>query len=318
MPGFGEFEFIAELLAPLAADGAFDLTDDAALLPPLPDGEAFVVTKDAMVEGTHFRPDDFADLIARKLLRVNLSDLAGMGARPVGYLMALSLDAGRDRSWLQSFCEGLAQDQRAYDIGLFGGDTTSTAGLLTLSLTALGTVSRGRELRRNGARPGDTVWVTGTLGDAAMGLQELRNPSGVDEKYGAYLASRYWLPRPQVTAGLALGGHATACLDISDGLLADLGHIARQSGCGIDVELEHIPLSAAGRAAVRARPGLEMLALNGGDDYELAFTLPEGASPPDAGEVRFTCIGRVVDGESVTVLRQGEIVPIDNPGWRHF
>lgn len=318
MSAFGEFEFIAELLAPLAADGAFGLTDDAALLPPLPNGEAFVATKDAMVLGTHFRPDDSADLVARKLLRVNLSDLAGMGANPVGYLMALALDPSRNRAWLQSFCEGLMQDNRAYDIGLFGGDTTSTAGLLTLSLTALGTVPRGQELRRNGARPGDSVWVTGALGDAAMGLQELRDPSGVDDKFGAYLVSRYWLPRPQLTAGIALRGQASACLDISDGLLADLGHIARQSGCGIDIDFDQVPLSAPARAAIRAKPGLEILPFNGGDDYELAFTLPEGVAPPDCGEVRFTRIGDVVDGEGVTVLRQGEIVPIDNTGWRHF
>jgi thiamine-monophosphate kinase len=318
MPGFGEFEFIAELLSPLAAEGAFGLTDDAALLPALPDNEAWVVTKDAMVLGTHFRPMDTPDMIARKLMRVNVSDLAGMGARPIGYMLALALDTGRDRSWLESFCTGLARDQREYGMALFGGDTTSTAGLLTLSLTAFGSVPRGQELRRNGANPGDNVWVTGTIGDAALGLHELREPTGIHENLGAFLAARYWLPRPQLATGLALRGHATACLDVSDGLLADLGHIAEQSGCGIDIDFDHVPLSAAARAAIRACPELETVPLNGGDDYELAFTLAEGQQPPECAGVQFTHVGQVVDGDRVTVIRNGEIVPIDKTGWRHF
>lgn len=318
MPGFGEFDFIAELLAPLAADGAFGLADDAALLPPLPDGEAWVVTKDAMVMGTHFRPEDTPDLVARKLLRTNLSDLAGMGAQPVGYLLALALPKTCDQRWLTSFCKGLAEDQRAYDIGLFGGDTTSTDGQLTLTLTALGTVPRGQELRRNGACPGDGVWVTGTLGDAAFGLLELEKSLGVGKEGGDFLASRYWLPRPRLSAGLALRGTASACLDISDGLIADLGHIANRSQCGIEVDFDLIPLSDAARAAIRMRPELEKLPLHGGDDYELAFTLPDTVVPGDVEAVRLTRIGRVIEGDSVKVIRKGDVVPVDKAGWRHF
>lgn len=318
MPGFGEFEFIAELLAPLATEGSFDLTDDAALLPNLPSGEAWVVTKDAMVSGTHLLRYDPPDMIARKLVGTNLSDLAAMGAQPLGYFLALSLDKKCDRPWLQGFCSGLARCQKDFGIGLFGGDTTSTDGMLTLSLTALGTVPRGQELRRNGARPGDTVWVTGTLGDAAFGLVELQSPGRLAAQDADALIERYRLPQPRIEAGLALRGLASACLDLSDGLVADLGHMARESGCGIEIDLELVPLSREARAAISARPDLELLPITGGDDYELVFTLPENATPPEAGGIEFTRIGRVVDGRSVTILREGRIVPIDRAGWRHF
>lgn len=318
MAHFGEFEFIAELLSPLAAEGAFGLTDDAAVLPVLPDGEALVVTKDAMVSDVHFRAEDDPGLIARKLIRTNLSDLAAMGAQPLGYMLAMSLTSSCDRSWLMAFCAGLAADQREFRCALYGGDTTSTPGPLTLSLTAFGSVERSTELRRNGARPGDTVWVTGTIGDAAIGLQQLIDPTDISAEHATCLTDRYWLPRPRITAGRALRGAASSCLDVSDGLLADLGHIARHSGCAIAVELDTIPLSEAAKAAIRIRQDWDTLPLYGGDDYELAFTLPPDRTAPNVPGIPFTRIGQVTEGTGVNVTRHGVNVPIDKVGWRHF
>ncbi|WP_417518849.1 thiamine-phosphate kinase [Minwuia sp.] len=317
MSGFGEFEFIADLLAPLAGDTAFNLTDDAALLPRLGHGEAWTVTKDAMVEGVHFLPDDPADLIARKLLRVNLSDLAAMGARPAGYMLSLSLDRTKGRDWLASFCAGLAEDQRTFVISLFGGDTTSTPGPASFSLTAFGAVRRGAELRRNGAQPGDRVFVSGTLGDAALGLRVLQQQAVVSDQDADYLGGRYRLPQPRVALGQALVGRASACLDVSDGLLADLGHIAKHSAVGIEIDLAAVPVSDATRRLIGADPDLAHIALNGGDDYELAFTLPAGAGLPEAA-VQVTQIGRVIDGAGVKVMRDGQPVTVNRPGWRHF
>lgn len=318
MSGFGEFEFIAELLAPLSAEGAFGLTDDAAVLPSLKHGEAWCVTKDAMTMGVHFRPEDDADLIARKLMRTNISDLAAMGARPVGYFLALALDGRRDRDWLRRFCEGLAQDQAEFGVALYGGDTTSNPALVTMSLTAFGALPRGQELRRNGARPGDNVWVTGTIGDSALGLEVLKAPDTFPEEHGEWLTSRYWLPQPRPAFGQALRGQATSCLDISDGLLADLGHVAKHSGVAIEIDHDAVPLSEAAQAILTQHPDLALLPFTGGDDYELAFTLPEGIEPPEHGDLRCTRIGRVTDGEGVRLIRHGEIVSTDKAGWRHF
>jgi thiamine-monophosphate kinase len=313
----GEFDMIARWLAPLAGDGAFGLTDDAAVLPKLSHGEAWTITKDTMVAGVHFFPDDDPDLIARKLMRVNLSDLAAMGARPVGYLLSLSLSPDQDDAWTESFCSGLRRDQEAFDVSLFGGDTTSTPGPLTMSLTAFGAVGRGAELRRNGARPGDAVWVSGTIGDAALGLALLKEEVAEPPSDGGLLIARYWLPQPRIALGRSLAGRATACLDVSDGLLGDLDHIAGHSGVGIEIEADAVPLSAPARRLVRRDAAWGGIALTGGDDYELAFTLPEGQTPPES-EVRLTRIGRVLDGEGVTVVRDGRLVEVKGRGWRHF
>lgn len=313
----GEFELIERLLAPLAGEGAFGLTDDAAVLPRLSHGEAWVATKDAMVAGVHFLAEDPPDLIARKLLRVNLSDLAAMGARPKGYLLAFALTDDCDDDWVTGFVAGLQADQELYDICLYGGDTVSTPGPLTLSLTALGSVHRGRELRRNGARPGDAVYVSGTVGDAALGLlvlQDRLRPAFEDREV---LISRYRLPVPRVELGPALIGTATACQDVSDGLAADLGHIARRSGVGMVIEADNVPVSPAARGAMAADPRLAMTPFTGGDDYELVFTAPEGAPPPDAG-VPVTRIGRVVEGEGVRFLSAGQTLDLGDGGWRHF
>jgi len=319
----GEFGVIADLLAPLAADGAFDLTDDAALLPELPPGQGWVVTKDAMIAGVHFLPDDPPDLIARKLLRVNLSDLAAMGAVPVGYLLATAWTAETDRDWISRFVAGLAADQATYGIGLYGGDTVSTPGPLGLSLTALGTAARDGLLRRNGAQPGDDIYVSGTLGDAALGLRLLQGDLAVEPEHAAFLSRRYRLPEPRCALGPALVGIATAAQDISDGLLADLGHIARQSGVGAEIHLELLPLSVAAREALVERPDLAQLPLHGGDDYELVFTAaPENRDRISAAArqsgTAVSRIGRILAGETVQALAAGRPLPARKTGWQHF
>src|SRR5215472_2578795 len=221
----GEFERIARFFAPLAAPGALGLTDDVAVIDG-PDGEEYVLTTDAIVEGVHFLKDDPPDLVARKLLRVNLSDLAGKGARPIGYLLTTALPKRCGEDWLAAFAAGLAADQATYGIGLLGGDSTATSGPVTLSVTAIGSVARGAGVLRGTARPGDLVFVSGTLGDAALGLRVLRGElSGLDAADRDFLVDRYRLPQPRLELGRRLVGLAQAMTDISDGLVADLGHI---------------------------------------------------------------------------------------------
>jgi thiamine-monophosphate kinase len=234
----GEFEFIARHLRPLAtARGALALTDDAALLEPAP-GRQLVLAKDAMVAGVHFFAADPPGQIAQKLLRVNLSDLAAMGAAPLGYLLALARPKEITDAWLAEFCAGLAADNAAFEVPLLGGDTVSTPGPLTLSLTAIGELPRGTALLRAGARAGDDVWVSGTLGDAALGLKVLQGALPAAEPARAFLIERYRLPQPRLALGEALRGIASAAIDISDGLVADLGHILEVSGVGAELRVD--------------------------------------------------------------------------------
>ncbi len=291
----GEFELIRRFLAPLAtAAGAGGLEDDAALIDP-PQDRRLVVTTDTMVEGVHFPADGPPGLVARRLLRTNLSDLAAMAALPEGYLLNLALPAWIDDPWLEGFAAGLAADQEEFAVSLLGGDTVGTPGALTLTVTAFG--SAASPVRRSGARPGDRVFVTGPVGDGHFGLQAVRG-----ELDAPRLAERYWLPSPRF--GAAEG--ATAAADISDGLVADLGHICRASGVGAVVDLEAVPLSAE-VAALGA--GARLDALSGGDDYELVLTAPESAAIP---------IGRIVPGAGVTVLDgAGRPVALARRGYQH-
>src|SRR5438477_6875254 len=225
----GEFERIRRFFAPLAGPGGLGLVDDAALVDCRP-GRRLVVTADAIVSGVHYLPEDPPDLVARKLLRVNLSDLAAMGARPLHYLLTTSLPAQFGENWIAEFARGLEEDQRLYGIDLLGGDSVATDGPAVLSLTAIGEVAIGAEIRRSGARPGDQIWVTGTIGDAFLGLAILRGtyPSPPAEQRTA-LIRRFQLPEPRVELGPRLAGIAHAMLDVSDGLVADLGHICEAS-----------------------------------------------------------------------------------------
>ncbi|MGH7125274.1 MAG: thiamine-phosphate kinase, partial [Stellaceae bacterium] len=273
-PKLGEFERIARFFAPLAAPEALGLVDDVAIIPG-PPGQQYVLKTDAIVEGVHFLPDDPADQVAQKLLRVNLSDLAGKGATPVGYLLTTALPRERDEAWLERFAEGLARDQKEFGIGLLGGDSVATTGPATLSVAAVGRVRTGETVLRSGAKPGDTVFVSGTLGDGALGLKALRGElSELSPAHRDFLTDRYRLPRPRLNLGRALVGIAHAMMDISDGLVADLRHICETSGVGAVVEAERLPLSPAARAAISADGSLVMAVLAGGDDYELLFTAP--------------------------------------------
>ncbi len=320
----GEFALIARYFAPLAekAEGAANLTDDVATL-RVPPGQELVVTTDALVAGVHFFEDDLPDLIARKALRVNLSDLAAKGATPVGYLLALSLPRDWREDWVAVFARGLAQDQDIFSVSLLGGDTTSTPGPLTLAITALGTVPEGRAVRRSGAKPGDAVFVTGTIGDAGGGLA-IRQGEGaaLAPSHRDGLGARYLLPEPRVAFGPSLLGFAHASLDVSDGLVADLGHIADASGVRIAIDAASIPLSAALRALWGSEATLR--AVTSGDDYEIALTAPAAHEPALAAAakvagVALTRIGRVEKGEGVVFLDvQGEDIPLTHAGFVHF
>lgn len=322
----GEFERIATFFAPLAGPEALGLTDDAAVLAPSP-GAEIVLTTDTMIGGVHFFPDDAPDLVARKLLRVNLSDLAAMGARPRGYLLASAWRRDTDDAWIARFAAGLAEDQTQFGTCLLGGDTTATDGPIALTLTAVGEVEAGRALRRNAARPGDDVWVSGTIGDAALGLRLRRGESlGLDAAASAGLLARHQLPTPRLALGRTLaaqgwGGPASAAIDISDGLIADLGHICETSGVAAEISAEHIPLSAAARATLASgKAGLVEL-VTGGDDYELCFALPAGTPAPDTtlAEVPCTRIGRIVTGTGVRLLAaDGQELLVARTGFRHF
>lgn len=312
----GEFERIATHFAPLAGPEALDLSDDCALFRPAAGFET-VLTTDTMVGGVHFFPDDPPDLIARKLLRVNVSDLAAMGAIPRGYLLASSWRRDTADDWLAAFAAGLKLDQEEFGLRLFGGDTTATDGPLVLTLTALGEVEAGRALRRSTARAGDSIWVTGTIGDAGLGLRLRKGENlGLDDAGAAHLLDRHRLPTPRPSIGRSLVGRASAAIDISDGLIADLGHICETSRLGARVEAAAIPLSDPARGLVASGRAVITDLATAGDDYELCFTLPAGA---DASGIAATRIG-VMTAEGPLVLSddRGQDIPLSTRGFHHF
>ena len=322
MPGdskLGEFELIETYLAPLASgeSGADSLTNDGAEMAVAP-GESLVVTTDTMVEGVHYLPSDPARLVARKLLRVNLSDVNAMGARPRGYLLNLTLAKGWSEAWVADFAKGLAEDQEIYGISLIGGDTTSTPGPTTSSLTAFGSLPEGSALRRGTARAGDLVCVSGTIGDGALGLLAARGE--LTGPLAEELRQSYRLPQPPVELGPKLRGIASACLDISDGLIADLSHIAKHSGLAARVRAPDLPLSEAVREALAENPDLLRLVLTGGDDYQLLFTLPqEQLAALLELDADVTVIGEMHVGQGVTAVgQQGQAIDLEQGGWTHF
>ena len=311
-----EFSLIARHFRPLAGPGALDLRDDAALLTP-PPGRQLVLTADAMVAGVHFLPDDPPDLVGRKLLRVNLSDLAAKGAVPLHYLMTVSTPRNTPDSWFAAFAAGLFQDQATYGVTLLGGDTTSTPGPISLSLTIIGHVAPGTAVHRFGAQAGDEIWVTGTIGDGALGLAvalgKLADPTG-------FLLDRYRLPQPRV--GLRLAGIASAAMDGSDGLVQDLGHICRASGLAAALQVDAVPLSDAARAA---GPDWLVTCLTGGDDYEVLLAVPPARvqalkdAAADAG-IPVCRVGHFHSGPPEVMVRQasGEPLALTKGGWSHF
>lgn len=321
----GEFELIAQLFAPLAtAPGAFGLTDDAAIISPYP-GHDLVVTTDAILEGVDFFGNDRPAWIAKKALRVNLSDLAAKGAKPFGYLLTLALPQRIDVTWLEDFARGLRDDQDAYGVGLLGGDMSSSEQL-SISITAFGYVPTGRLIRRKGARAGDAVFVTGTIGDSGGGLALLRDGEGaaLSAEFRNDLIDRYRLPAPPVSFGGSLIGLASAALDVSDGLIADLGHLAVASGVRIVVEAARIPRSAALRSLWGDSDSAIARAATSGDDYQIAFTAPLDAEAKlqqaaHDGLTTVTRIGRVEAGAGVVLMgSQTHEIAVKRPGFTHF
>lgn len=311
MPG-GEFDWIAQLLRPLTrgAPEALDLLDDAAVLPSRP-GFDLVVTKDAMVAGVHFLPDDPLDLTARKLLRVNLSDLAAKGAEPWGYFLTTAWPTATGWDAKALFAKGLAEDGDAFGLRLLGGDTVSTPGPLMLTATLLGWVPAGRAVLRGGARAGDRLAVSGTIGDGWLGLKAARG-----EIDSPVLADRYRLPTPRVDLIATLRTHARAAADVSDGLLADAGHIAVASRLGARVDLDRLPLSSEAQVWLTGQPdraaALAALA-SGGDDYQIVCALAPGEDCP-AG---LTVIGAFAEGQGVEVRLDGQPFHAARLGWTH-
>lgn len=321
----GEFERIDRIFAPLAQGfpGALDLLDDAAIL-SVADGCELVVTTDTIVAGVHYVGDEPAQLIAQKLLRVNLSDLASMGARPLAYTLNIALPPDVGDEWLEAFARGLSADQQVFGIWLAGGDSVSTPGPVTLTITAMGEVPLKGALRRSGAGDRDVVYVTGTVGDGALGLKAQRGEiDGLDASHRSALIARYRRPEPRIECGLRLRGVATAAIDVSDGLVADLGHIADTSGVAAVVQAAAVPLSDGASAALERDPSLRDSILGGGDDYELLFAAPEEASDEIAAiaadlALPITAIGRIETGRGVRVLDAGgAAMEITRGGYTH-
>lgn len=317
----GEFELIQNYFSPLAKGfpGSLDLTDDAALV-ALPAGQELVITKDAICAGVHFTGDETPAQIAQKLLRVNLSDIAAKGAKPLCYFLAIMAPKNTTTGWFAEFAHGLAAGQQEFGVHLAGGDTTATLGPLALSLTMIGAVPKGSMLRRSGAKPGDSLFVSGTLGDSALGLLAIREKIPHD----TWLQNRYLLPQPRVALGQSLRGIATSCMDISDGLMQDLGHICKASGVGAVVYRDRLPLSKATQALVKKNPDCWDNIYAGGDDYELLFTAPSGSADAVATlssklALPITSIGRIDSGSGPTLLdSNGSAISISHPGYRHF
>lgn len=323
-------EHLIDYFRPLAREaGALGLLDDAAFLTP-PDNCDLVLTKDAIVAGIHFLPGDPPDVVARKALRVNLSDLAAKGAEPAGFLMALAMPEGINGAWIAAFARALGEDADTYRCPLFGGDTVRTSGPLMVSITALGTVPRGAMVRRGGAKAGDRVVVTGTIGDAALGLKLHQDASmaqrwELDRVQADYLKARYWVPQPRNAVAPALRRHASAAMDVSDGLAGDFAKLCRVSGVTAEIEAARVPLSDAARAALDTDPMLIETLLTGGDDYEIICTVPSGEmnafvdAAAQAG-VPVSELGRVVAGtEAPRFLgRGGKPIALRRASFSHF
>ncbi|MGH7102842.1 MAG: thiamine-phosphate kinase [Acetobacteraceae bacterium] len=309
-----EFSLIERCFRPLAGPAGLGLTDDVALLRPVP-GTDLVLSADAMIAGVHFLAGDAPGLVARKLLRVNLSDLAAKGAAPLGYLITIAAASDTDDTWFEAFASGLAADQQEFGLHLLGGDMTSTPGPFALSLTILGSVAAGQAVLRRGAAAGHGIFVSGTIGDAALGLDVLQ---GRFKDASGHLVRRYHLPEPRL--GLPISGFAAAAMDISDGLVQDLGHLCRLGGVAAEVDSALVPLSPPARAA---GPATLARCLTGGDDYELLLAVPPAAEVRLAASrfaVPFTRIGSFVSGPPEVRVRgpDGERMQFVRPGWSHF
>ena len=323
-----EERLIARHFRPLATHaGALALADDAAILTP-PPGRDLVLTTDGVIAGVHFFADDPPDTIGRKALRVNLSDLAGKGAKPLGFLLSAALPADIEEKWLADFAAGLGADAERYQCPLLGGDTDRTPGPISISIAAFGAVPQGKMVRRSTAKPGDRIVVTGTIGDAALGVL-LRRDAGLAERLRLarpmrdHLRQRYLLPQPRNALADAVLQHASAAMDVSDGLAGDLAKLCRASGVSAEIDVARMPLSDAARAALAADPALIETVLTGGDDYEILLTLPAErlasfrAAATSAG-IAMSEIGHVMAGEGARFMRGGEVLEFARPSFSHF
>lgn len=319
-----EFQIISSIFAPLAGDGAFGLKDDAAIIPARP-GFDLVVTTDAIAEGADFFAFDPADTVARKTLRVNLSDLAAKGAAPHGYLLNLALPPSITLDWLAAFAAGLKEDQAEFGLALLGGDTARSEGPLSIGITAFGFVPQGAMVRRDGAQAGDDVYATGSIGDSGGGLAIFkRETHALDAAQRDALTARYRVPQPPVRFGAqALRALASASVDVSDGLIADLGHMARASSVQIAVDADLIPRSDALRAFWGDGDDAILRAATAGDDYQIAFTAPQNhralvLRAASDSRVTVSRIGQVAAGEGVELRREGRVLAVPRSGYRHF
>ena len=328
--GSREDRLIARYFRPLATHpGAFGLADDAAAITP-PPGCDLVLNTDGLIAGVHFFPDDPGDTVARKALRVNLSDLAAKGAKPLGFLLSIALPKNFSEDWLAEFARGLGEDAHAYQCPLLGGDTDSTPGPITISVTAFGTLPTGTMIRRSGATIGDCVFVTGTIGDAALGLSVRRDATmaarwKLDAAMSDHLVTRYRLPQPRNMLADAVRDHASAAMDVSDGLVGDLAKLCRASGLSADIAAAKVPLSQAAARALAAEPALIDTILTGGEDYEILCALPPAAidsfsATAAAAGVPVTEIGEIVaGGETPRILDAlGQPMSFSRTGYSHF
>jgi thiamine-monophosphate kinase len=327
-PASGEDSLIARYFKRIATDpGAFNLDDDAAALKAL--GDDIVVTTDAIVEGVHYLPNDPPDTVARKALRVNLSDLAAKGAAPAGFVLTLALRAVDD-SWLKPFAQALGEDAVLFNCPLLGGDTVSTPGPLMISITAFGRVPTSKMVHRSGAKPGDRLVVTGTIGDAALGLDILKGGAAAaalagDAAAREMLIGRYRVPQPRTALADAVRGHAHAAVDVSDGLAGDLAKLCTVSGVSAAIDAASIPLSpAAAELVARGTVGIATL-LSAGDDYEILCALPEDrfeafAQAARQADVAVTSIGTVIAGTAIPSFLdlQGRDLALTRRSFSHF
>ncbi|WP_137044907.1 thiamine-phosphate kinase [Pseudolabrys sp. FHR47] len=321
----GEDKLIARFFGPIATDpGALGLTDDAAFIKP-PPGTEMVLKTDAIVSGIHFFAEDPADAVAQKALRVNLSDLAAKGAKPLGFLVSLALPKDIGDDWLSAFASGLREDAATYKCPLFGGDTVRSPGPVMVSVATFGSVPEGRMVRRSGAKAGDHVFVTGSIGDAALGLRLRQGAEWpLDEKQREHLLSRYLLPRPRNALAQAVLDYASASMDVSDGLAGDLAKLCRVSKVAAEIDAARVPLSDAAQAAVRHDASLLEPVLTGGDDYEILCTV----SPANIDRFRVAAmmartaiadIGTIADGEGA-IFRSpnGQPLHFSRTSFSHF
>ena len=322
-----EFHLIRTWLAPLAGPEGLHLLDDAACFRP-EDGYDLVLTKDTMVEGVHFPKGEFGRDIAQKLMRVNLSDLAAKGALPKGYLLSLALSGNISEEDIADFAAGLHRVQGEFDFALFGGDTVRTEGPIVLSASFVGQVPSGNMVRRSGAQAGDDIWVSGTIGDAFLGLKcVLGGSAGFSETDQDFLISRYYLPEPRFELKDILRNYASASADVSDGLIADIEHIASASNIAAEITLSDVPLSQPAQEWIdnQHQPGNAHAELaTAGDDYEIVFTAAvqcreEIEQLALQSKLRVTRIGRCNKGEGVICLdEKGEAIELSRTGYRHF